>query len=1246
MSATWMLGIGIRLVGNEFATGMQRAGRDLNNYMEAARRGLQTQERELEGVRRASSAASREVSKLQQHMRELRLAKPIGDAALSQTFKTWRDGYRKFQSDLREAQEKQRSLLTAKDAAAQAKAGAKAQYQPHLDALKQIREQISKVQNAYQVAIAPMKQGIAARSQAFDLNASFASKARRELEQLRLQYAPQIRKHAEVIASFGRQSAEGKDAQKSIDGLRVERDAKAHPLRVDLATRARIGGSQREDIRRREDEIAALTAERDAKLTELRAQRDAVTNRIGYRTGAAQIRGFTKLVAEAEAKVTAQREVVRNAQNALSGHMRDKPLDAMSAEMQQYQQKLATARQELVDKQAVATQAKAELGIKQEEVREAKKAFTEQRRAAREALMEAKNERRRTMLNAASELMMMFGMLRGGARRLFGAADAAADFQYQARGLSSMINKGDGAGAKVYAKYAAQNAYQQEVSPTEAMARMRQLAAAGYTPGEIPSAVAAIMDTTTAAKGEISQEGAFQLGINLHRNFGGRYRSMKSVLDTAVMASNKSPMTIGQIADAAGYGVEAASQLGQSEESMLATLGILMPVAKTASRTGTVYRNTALSLAKPQNQEMLANYGVDVKYGSNNKVRDIMDIMLDLNDKFAAVDATNQDPKFRQRAAQIEAELAQIKADQRHGRIPKEERANTKDRADALKAELKQLGIKADITPTRMLKEQLQFQFGGQRGGAIFAAIQALTKGSAANSLENTALEGYQFKSPRAAWEAMRSGMAESAGEARRLADDLRDTSKVLKDQFNVSLEKANMAIGELVMPFADAMRRMGKRGLDWVANALGGAPPGQTGGSHGGAALAASGVAAATAVLTGMSALRFGQMLIIANRKVAAIAAAQGLIGSGLGSGIGAGFARLVDAGGMARTAALSAGMTTGSSAVAGLAGVGAGLASLLLPLTLVLGPLILAVKSMTDTATDFSAKINQQDERNKSMFMSQMDEYSKYVLGEDVNVARLRGRGMAGKVGATAYGLRETKGMNPLQAMEEARKNYLEYMNMTNPEWAGKNQAAFDEEFQLKKQKLADDILARGAKSGMDPKEVEAIRAMVRAEYLGSLRNDPFSLIADQRQGGADLATYKGYLMSELEYRNSGTLGKLWRGPLSGVYQAYNMGAISRAEAQVGTPDQIFEKYGTSEALETFFESLSKKVESPELSLSGTTLTELTTGLADAMKKGDDPRRDAIVEAIKLLGDRLVQDSPITRVIGTDGVPEMLRR
>ena len=446
----------------------------------------------------------------------------------------------------------------------------------------------------------------------------------------------------------------------------------------------------------------------------------------------------------------------------------------------------------------------------------ASKALEHERKRANEAksardaaISEAAKQReqvrglRQQLVGAITESIAKIAMTLQFIKTVMAATRSAENFEFSARSVSALLGERRGSGEALYNQYFAKyGQLQSEVMPTAAVERMKQLAAAGYTKSGMVENTAAIFDVMLASAGELTEQSAADLGISLERAFGSLRMDMRTALDTAVKAANQFPMTVGNIRDALGYATEAAVQSGQSLEETLLVIGSIMPIAKTASKAGTITRNALLSLVKPESQQILSELGVR-PVDAEGKRRPMMDVFLDLNDQLNEV-AKGKASKYYNSPEFIAAEKARAKAEGR------KYEPRTLD-----KVFKNQLGLE---------REQLEFKLTGVRGGAIFAAINRMVE-TTAEKLQGTAFEGMRAADARTAFEFLRLGLSGAAGESARLAGELRRTSKMLGESFDASLERFKINLGTAALPMKDAFLAVGKQVLDYFSGVLTPAP-------------------------------------------------------------------------------------------------------------------------------------------------------------------------------------------------------------------------------------------------------------------------------------------------------------------------------------------------------------------------------------------------------------------------------------
>lgn len=487
----------------------------------------------------------------------------------------------------------------------------------------------------------------------------------------------------------------------------------------------------------------------------------------------------------------------------------------------------------------------------QQKLFEAKRAEYQATKAHVQDLRDTRTQIKQQLWGAVYDLSSKFYMLSNAIRRIRSVITAAAQFQFNARGLSTLLGGGRGQGADVYGAYARAARYQTEVSPTAAIARMRELAAAGYSRGEIPGATAAIYNTMLASQGEVSESGAFDLGISVHKAFGNSGQDMSSLLDTVVSASNQFPMTIGKIREALGYATEAAVQTGQSLEETLVGIGMIMPITKTASKAGTIFRNAILAQAKPKGQEIMADLGVTAKDERGNN-RPVLDVFADMRRAFLAVEKADMAGTWRSptdaKLEKAKEDKADINAEMFRLRTIEKLKGKLKDpELEQIRLQIAKSYVNKNIEEAKkeraeaisrlnMKKEELEFAFTGQRGGAIFAALERLPELAKA-SLRGGIYEGAQFKFRDVddALKAMRLGLIDTAGESRRMSDELRKTSQMLGVSFQVSVEKFKISLGTFLLPVRDAFTNVAMTIVNGLTSLMnGGTDPnyGQPGGS------------------------------------------------------------------------------------------------------------------------------------------------------------------------------------------------------------------------------------------------------------------------------------------------------------------------------------------------------------------------------------------------------------------------------
>lgn len=325
---------------------------------------------------------------------------------------------------------------------------------------------------------------------------------------------------------------------------------------------------------------------------------------------------------------------------------------------------------------------------------------------------------------------------------------AAAEYDYQARALNALMNKGSGEGHKMYLAFKRLNPQIREFAPKDVIARMLDLTRAGFSQNEVLRDTGALLETVTAAAGTLTSQQAVEMGINLQRAFGDASTGMQSLFDTAFKGTNMFSMNMNDVATSMGYVSQNAVTLQQSMSEMVIALGMLKPITKTASKAGTGLRNALNNILKPETVAYLKKWGVEVKSASG-KFRPILDVYAEIEEKLAVI----------------------RKEDKQQG---------------TYKA------------------EQIMRKIAGIRGMSVFTGIQRLPQTVTARGM----FEGGTFESPKAALFALRTGLADASGETKRLADAMKQSSVVIEQQFNRALNEAGVVIGNITMPLLDEFHK------------------------------------------------------------------------------------------------------------------------------------------------------------------------------------------------------------------------------------------------------------------------------------------------------------------------------------------------------------------------------------------------------------------------------------------------------
>lgn len=324
----------------------------------------------------------------------------------------------------------------------------------------------------------------------------------------------------------------------------------------------------------------------------------------------------------------------------------------------------------------------------------------------------------------------------------------ASDADFELRGLASIM-KMTGEQAKSFTSgFRESNRELRNFASSTVIGRMRALAQAGYGQNQILENTAAVLRATNASLGNLSVESATELGINLDRAFGSAGQSMSDLLDIAVQGANKFPMTVDQIAVAMGYASEAATSFGQSAESVISAIGMLMPVTKTASKAGVAYRSMLAAMTKPKTISFLEQMGIAMR-DANGQFRDAFEILADMDDAL--------------------------------------ERIRKKD--------LKTGGFEAEVLTQKMF---------GARGKGALAAYHRLKYNVQATGLN----KGRQFADSRAAMFALTAGFGSTTNAAKTLAERMMESSRLIQQSLEASAEEFQVALGSALTPLTNTLKQ------------------------------------------------------------------------------------------------------------------------------------------------------------------------------------------------------------------------------------------------------------------------------------------------------------------------------------------------------------------------------------------------------------------------------------------------------
>lgn len=369
----------------------------------------------------------------------------------------------------------------------------------------------------------------------------------------------------------------------------------------------------------------------------------------------------------------------------------------------------------------------------------------------------------RDVSKGASAAVRAASALYSGAHFVAKFTNRAREADYELRGLAATVGITASQAEVMYRQLRRTNPELRNFTPTQVIARMKEMAQAGYAQTEVLDRTAAVLRAVNASMGALDIERATELGINLEKGFGTANRTMSELFDVAIEGAAKFPMTVDKIATGLSYATETAVAYNQSLESVIISLGTLMPITKTASKAGTAYRALLQSIVRPQTVEAIEKWGIQVR-DVNGEFRDANSLLADIATKMQDV-----------------------------------------------KAEDKKKG-------TFKYEQQIRAFF-GTRGQAAFAAYERLPYDVHARKGEfgNTT----QFADANAALAYQQTMLSNVEGATDRFAKAMEESSQLIHEAFVSSVDEVTIQVGKAMLPMVDFLKKAATGGLGDISNAL-----------------------------------------------------------------------------------------------------------------------------------------------------------------------------------------------------------------------------------------------------------------------------------------------------------------------------------------------------------------------------------------------------------------------------------------
>lgn len=232
------------------------------------------------------------------------------------------------------------------------------------------------------------------------------------------------------------------------------------------------------------------------------------------------------------------------------------------------------------------------------------------------------------------------GLMAGGfagVKGAFGAAEAAGDFELKLAGVQAVMRATPPEMAALR-DAAIEAGIATQFSPQEAVEGLLSLATAGQTSEEAIKTLIPALDLAAGSLGQLNPEAASSAIIGTLNAYGWGAEKAGDVTDRLLRITQMTNFQARDFANGLDKAAAAGAVFGQDFNDVLITMGLLRNRNIDASSSATSVREATRRLASDFGaQKAIQEAGVKVFDEQTGKMRQMVDVILDMNDKTSAM---------------------------------------------------------------------------------------------------------------------------------------------------------------------------------------------------------------------------------------------------------------------------------------------------------------------------------------------------------------------------------------------------------------------------------------------------------------------------------------------------------------------------------------------------------------------------------------------------------------------------------